>query len=65
MVSQSGRKLGRRKRFPSVESPGLKTDNELREAEQRSLWIRRFWLFLLTAALLSIGIASACGLSLF
>ena len=66
MVSQSGRKIGaRRKRFSSVENPGLKADNELKEAAKRSLWVRRFWLFLLTFALLAIGIVSACGVRLF
>ena len=66
MVSQSGRKIGgRRKRFSSVENPGLKKDAELKEAARRSLSIRRFWLFLLTAALLAVGIASACGVRLF
>ena len=66
MVGQSGRKLaGRRKRFPTVEGPGLKADSELKEAAKRKLAFRRFWLFLLTAVLLAIGIASACGVRLF
>ena len=66
MVSRSGRKIGgSRKRLSSVENPGLKTDNELREAEKRSLALRRFVLFLVTAVLLAIGIASACGVRLF
>ena len=65
MVRESGRKLGRRKRFISVENPGLKTDSELREAEKRSLIFRRFVLFLLTVVLLAVGIASACGVRLF
>ena len=66
MVSGSGRKIGgRRKRFNSVENPGLKTDNELREAEKRSLAFRRFVLFLLSVALLAVGIASACGVRFF
>ena len=66
MVSQTGRKLnGRRKRFSSVENPGLQKDNELKDAAKRSLSIRRFWLFLLTVALLAIGIASACGVRFF
>ena len=65
MVSQSGRKFGGRKHSSSVVTPGLKADNELKEAAKRSLWFRRFWLFLLTAVLLAVGIASACGLRLF
>ena len=66
MVGQTGRKLsGRRKRFSSVENPGLKKDTELKEAARRSLSLRRFWLFLLTVALLAVGIASACGVRLF
>jgi len=66
MVSQSGRKLAsRRKGFSSVENPGLKKDSELKDVARRSLAIRRFWLFLLTAALLAVGIASACGVRLF
>ena len=65
MVGQSGRKISGRKRFSSVENPGLKTDNELREAAKRSLAFRRFVLFLLTVALLAIGVASACGVRLF
>ncbi len=66
MVSRSGRKIGgRRNRFNSVENPGLKTDNELREAEKHSRALRRFVLFLVTVALLAVGIASACGVRLF
>ena len=66
MVSRPGRTIGgRRNRFNSVDNPGLKTDNELREAKKRSLAFRRFVLFLVTVALLAIGIASACGIRLF
>ena len=65
MVGQSGRKISGRKRFSSVENPGLKTDNELKEAARRSLSLRRFWLFLLTVVLLAVGIISACGVRLF
>ena len=65
MVSKSGRKIVRGKRLSSVENPGLKTDNELREAEKRSLAFRRFLLFLLTVLVLAIGIASACGVRFF
>ena len=53
------------KRLSSVENSGLKTDNELREAEKRSLAFRRFVLFLLTVVLLAVGIASACGVRFF
>ena len=65
MVSRSGRKLVHGKRLSSVENPGLKTDNELRDAEKRSLAFRRFVLFLLTVVLLAVGIASACGVRFF
>ena len=65
MVSKSGRKIVHGKRLSSVENPGLKTDNELRDAEKRSLAFRRFLLFLLTVVVLAIGIASACGIRFF
>ena len=63
MVSRSGRKIGgRRKRFNSVENPGLKADSEFSSAGKRALAFRRFWLFVLTAVLLAVGLASVCGI---
>ena len=46
-------------------NPGLKKDTDLKEAAERSLALRRFWLFLLTVVLLAVGIVSACGIRLF
>ena len=65
MVGQSGRKFSRRQGYSSVANPGLKKDTDLKEAAERSLALRRFWLFLLTVALLAVGIVSACGIRLF
>jgi len=61
--SRSGAPL--RKRSVGVKSPGLKQDPEFSSAAKRALAFRRFWVFLLAVALLTIGIVSACGVRLF
>jgi len=64
MVKQAARKSGgtvRRRRSGYVENPGLKQEKEFSSSAKRALAFRRFWLFLLTAVLLAIGIASVCG----
>ena len=63
MVRQAGRKTGgaRRKRSNCVETPPLKQEKEFSTAAKRALAVRRFWLFLLTAALVMVGILSVCG----
>ena len=63
MVKQAGRKrsgggTGRRKRSDCVENPGLKRDQDFTSYAKRALAFRRFWLFLLTAALVLIELAS-------
>ena len=68
MVKQTGRKTGgtvRRRRSGYVENPGLKQEKEFTTSAKRALAFRRFWLFLLTAVLLAVGIASACGARFF
>jgi len=44
-----------------VETPALKQEKEFSTAGKRALAFRRFWLFLLTAVLLAVGILSVCG----
>ena len=68
MVKQAGRKRGaapRRPRTKYVEGPGLKRENEFANSAKRALAFRRFWLFLLTAALVAVGLMSAFGSRLF
>jgi len=70
MVKQTGGKRsgggnGRRKRSDCVENPGLKRDQEFTSYAKRALAFRRFWLFLLTAALVLIGLASVVGARFF
>ena len=68
MVKQAGRKTGgtvRRKRSGVVETPGLKPEKDFSGAAKRALAFRRFWLFLLTAALVAIGLMSAFGSRFF
>ena len=63
MVKQAGRKVGgRRKNSAAVENPGLKADSEFSAAGKRALAFRRFLLFVLTAVLLAVGLASVCGI---
>ena len=68
MVKQAGRKRGtapRRSRTKYIEGPQLKRENEFANSEKRILAFRRFWLFLLTAALVAVGLMSAFGSKLF
>ena len=70
MVKQTVRKRSgsgnvRRKRSDCVESPGLKRDPDFTSSAKRALARRRFLLFLLTFALLLIGLASVVGARLF
>ena len=68
MVKQAGRKRGaapRRPRAKYVEGPGLKRENEFANSAKRALVFRRLWLFLLTAALIAVGLLSAFGSRLF
>ena len=63
MVKQTGRRVGgRRRNSAAVESPGLKADREFSSAGKRALSFRRFCLFVLTAVLLAVGLASVCGI---
>jgi len=68
MVKQAGRKRGsapRRSRAKYVEGPGLKREKDFANSAKRVLAFRRLWLFLLTAALVAIGLMSAFGSRLF
>ena len=68
MVKQAGRKRGaapRRSRTKYVEGPGLKRENEFANSAKRALAFRRLWLFLLTAALIAVGLLSAFGSRFF
>ena len=68
MVKQAGRKRGaapRRSRAKYVEGPGLKREKDFANSAKRILAFRRLWLFLLTAALVAIGLMSAFGSRLF
>ena len=58
---------GRRKGTDFLESkkPGAKLDNDFTSSAKRALAFRRFWLFLLTAALVLIGLASVFGARFF
>ena len=70
MVRQTVRKRSgggnvRRKRSDCVENPGLKRDRDFTTSAKRALAFRRFWLFLLAAALVLTGLASVIGARLF
>ena len=68
MVKQAGRKRGaapRRSRTKYVEGPGLKREDGFTNSAKRVLVFRRLWLFLLTAALVAVGLMSAFGARLF
>ena len=68
MVKQAGRKRGaapRRSRAKYIEGPGIKRENEFANSAKRVLAFRRLWLFLLTAALVAVGLMSAFGSRLF
>ena len=68
MVKQAGRKRGaapRRPRTKYVEGPALKRENDFANSAKRVLAFRRLWLFLLTAALVAVGLMSAFGSRFF
>ena len=70
MVRQTIRKRSgggnvRRKRSDCVENPGLKRDQDFTTSAKRALAFRRFWLFLLAAALVLTGLASVIGARFF
>jgi len=68
MVKQAGRKRGsapRRPRGKYIEGPGIKRENDFANSAKRILAFRRLWLFLLTAALIAVGLMSAFGSRLF
>ena len=54
-----------RKRSGVMGKPGLRPEHEFSTSAKRALAVRRFLLFLLTAALLTIGILSVCGVRFF
>ena len=69
MVKQAGKKRvgggnGRRK-SPEVIENGQKKELRFVSSAKRALMIRRLWLFLLTAALVMIGLASVVGARFF
>ena len=68
MVKQAGRKRGtapRRSRTKYIEGPQLKREHDFANSEKRVLAFRRLWLFLLTAALVAVGLMSAFGSRFF
>ena len=68
MVKQAGRKRGaapRRPRTKYIEGPQLKREHDFANSEKRVLAFRRLWLFLLTAALVAVGLMSAFGSRFF
>ena len=73
MVRQTGRKNGdirrggdiRRKRSATVGDSSLKAEKEFSTSAKRALALRRFWLFVLTSVLLTVGILSVCGVKFF
>ena len=54
-----------RRKTPEVMENGQKKELKFVNSAKRALMIRRFWLFLLTAALVLIGLASVVGAHLF
>ena len=46
-------------------SDSLKTEKEFSTSAKRALALRRFWLFVLTSVLLTVGILSVCGVKFF
>lgn len=68
MVKQAGRKSGGgsvRRKTPEVTENGRKKELRFVSSAKRALIIRRLWLFLLTAALVLIGLASVVGARFF
>ena len=62
-----GNVRGRRKSSDCLENKksGVKLDEDFTTSAKRALAIRRFWLFLLAAVLVLIGLASAIGARVF
>ncbi len=58
---------GGRKRSDCLENrkPGIKLNEDFTSSAKRALAFRRFWLFLLTAVLVLIGLASVIGARFF
>ena len=56
----SGGRTGRRKNSDCLDNkrPGVKLGNDFTTSAKRALALRRLWLFLVTAALVLIGLAS-------
>ena len=54
-----------RKRSGVMGKSGLRPEPEFSTSAKRALAFRRFWLFLLTAVLLTVGILSVCGVRFF
>ena len=54
-----------RKRSGVTGKSGLKPNPDFSNSAKRILAFRRFWLFLLTAVLLTVGLLSVCGVRLF
>ena len=68
MVKQAGRKSGGggvRRKTPEVTENGRKKELRFVNSAKRALMLRRLWLFLLTAALVLIGLASVVGARFF
>ena len=70
MVKPAGRNNGgsgnvRRKKSPEITENGRKQELGSVSSAKRALMFRRFWLFLLTAALVLIGLASVVGARFF
>ena len=68
MVKQGGRKSGGgsvRRKTPEVTENGRKKELRFVNSAKRALMFRRLWLFLLTAALVLIGLASVVGARFF
>lgn len=68
MVKQADRKSGggsARRKTPEVTENGRKKELRFVSSAKRALMFRRLWLFLLTAALVLIGLASVVGARFF
>ena len=69
MVKQAGKKRvgggNVRRKSPEVIENGQKKELRFVNSAKRALMIRRLWLFLLTAALVMIGLASVVGARFF
>ena len=63
----SGGRTGRRKNSDCLDNkrPGVKLGNDFTTSAKRALAIRRFWIFLVAAVLVLIGLASVVGARFF